>query len=184
MSKIGSQPIKIAKDTQIKIEQSFLTVAGPGGQLTLEIPSEIKVDISSDEVILTRNSDTARARSLHGLTRSLINNAVTGVSKPHEKKLEVVGTGFRVKMNGEDLEFEVGYSHPVIFKKRDGINFSLESANKIVISGIDKQLVGQTAHQILIIKKPDPYKGKGIRYSGQIIKLKPGKKAKTAEGAK
>lgn len=184
MSKIGSKPISINKETQVTFDNNYLVVVGQGGTLKIEIPTDLQVDISNEEIKITRLVDTIRAKSLHGLTRSLINNAVLGTSKPHAKKLEVVGTGYRVKMKGEDLEFEVGFSHPVVFQKKEGISFSLESANKIVVSGIDKQLVGQTAHQILVIKKPDPYKGKGIRYSGQIIKLKPGKKAKTAEGAK
>lgn len=182
MSKIGEKSIPVESGTQVTINDKKVTVTGKGGTLDVVIPRSITVEQLDTNVLVKRANDSKDSKALHGLVRSLIQNAVTGVTKSWEKKLEVVGTGFKVKMQGEDLLFDIGYSHSVTFKKVDGITFVVDGTNKVNVSGIDKQLVGQIAHQIKSIRKPDPYKGKGIRYAGEVVKLKAGKKAKTAGG--
>lgn len=183
MSKIGQKSITVAPGTQIAIDDKKVTVTGSGGVLEVAIPRSITVEQQGDNLLVKRENDSKDSKALHGLVRSLIQNAVTGVSKSWEKKLEVVGTGFKVKMQGADLLFDIGYSHSVTFKKVEGITYLVDGNNKVTVSGRDKQLVGQIAYQIKSIRKPDPYKGKGIRYEGEVVKLKAGKKAKTAGGA-
>lgn len=178
MSKIGAKSINIEQGTQIEIQEQKIKVTGKEGFLEIEIPKNIKVEQKEANLIVSRKDD--RNMAIHGLIRSLIQNAVTGVNKPWQKRLDVVGTGYRVKLQGADIVFEVGYSHPVIFKPTEGVKFEVEGNNKVTVSGINKQLVGQVAAQMRKIKKPDPYKGKGVRYEGEVIKLKAGKKAKTA----
>jgi len=155
-----------------------VSIKGKEGQLSIEIPKNIEVVKKNSLILIKRKSDDSKMKSLHGLVRSLIYNAILGVNKLWEKRLKVVGTGYRAKLQGDNLVLEVGYSHPVIFKKIEGISLLIEGTNKIIIKGVDKQLVGQVAYQITSIKKPDPYKGKGIQYEGEKIKLKPGKKEK------
>ncbi len=184
MSKIGEKAIDVSESTQIKIENHLITVSGKEGELSVSIPRKIEVTRENNLIWVKRKSNDKKTKSLHGLVRSLIFNAVTGVNQLWEKKLKVVGTGYRVKLQEENIVLEVGYSHPVLFKKVEGIDISVEGTNKIIIKGIDKQLVGQVAYQIRIIKKPDPYKGKGIQYEGEKIKLKPGKKEKIVGGTK
>lgn len=183
MSKIGEKLITINDQVTVDVQKDHVSVAGKEGKLDIQLPYSIGVEKKDNTISVKRFNETKMSKSLHGLMRSLIQNAIMGVSTPWQKRLEVVGTGFRVKMQGVDISLEVGFSHSILFKKIDGITLALEGANKIIISGVDKQLVGQVAYQIKALKKPDPYKGKGIRYEGEHIKLKAGKKAKTA-GAK
>ena len=182
MSRVGNKPIKVPSEVQITIEERTVKVKGPKGELSFELPDKIDVEYKEDErtLYVKRNSNYKKVKALHGLYRSLINNAVQGVVKPWEKKLEVVGTGYNVRLEGDKLVFKIGYSHPVIFKKVEGIEFKVEKNKIITVSGIDKQKVGEVAYKIRSIRKPDAYKGKGIRYLGEKIRLKPGKKAKVA----
>lgn len=180
MSKIGEKPISIENGVEVEIEEGRVRVKGKEGEIIISFPETIEIIKQDKEMKVKRNSHDKKTRSMHGLIRSLLSNAIAGVVKPWEKRLQVVGTGYRVKLQGEDLIFDVGYSHQVIFKKVDTIAFAVEGSNKIVIRGIDKQKVGEAAMKIKHIKKPDPYKGKGIRYEGEQLKLRPGKKAKTA----
>lgn len=180
MSKVGNQPITIPSGVTVTVNPDSVTVAGTHGQLTVSVPSVITVKLDEQQLIVNRANENAQTKALHGLTRTLINNAVIGVEKEWEKNLEVVGTGYRVKQAGENLTFEVGYSHNITFNKVDGIKFVVGGNNKVKIVGIDKQQVGEVAYKIKALKKPDPYKGKGIRYEGEVIRLKAGKKAKTA----
>lgn len=179
MSKIGEKAISVPSAVQITINGQEITVKGSKGELKVEMPNVLSIHREGDVLHVKRNGDHSSVKSFHGLFRSILANAISGVETPWTKRLEVVGTGYNVKLQGQDLNFKVGYSHPVMFKKPEGITFQVEGNNKIVISGSDKQLVGQVANQIKLIKKPDAYKGKGIRYEGEKIRIKPGKKAKT-----
>lgn len=179
MSKIGQKAIPVPKSVQTEIQGNTVTVKGSKGQLTVDLPSTISVSKDLDNLVVTRSKETNDVKAFHGLFRSLIANAITGVEQPWIKRLEVVGTGYNVKMQGQDLLFKIGYSHQVVFKKVEGITYQVDGNTKVIVSGIDKQLVGQVAFQIKTLKKPDPYKGKGIRYEGEVVRIKPGKKAKT-----
>jgi len=183
MSKIGSKQIAVPAGVTVTINNQEVIVKGKEGELKFQLPTELKIEQKDNNLLITRQGDFKKAKSLHGLYRQLVFNAVTGVEKPWEKRLEVVGTGFNVKLQGEDLIFKIGYSHPVIFKKVAGVKFKVEGNNKAVIQGADKQLVGEIAYQIKIIKKPDVYKGKGIKYEGEKLRIKAGKKAKAAGAA-
>lgn len=184
MSKIGVKPISFDDTCQITIADKVIEIKGKHGTMSLQLPIGIVLKKDDKNLIVSRTSETRQSKALHGTTRSLIANAIAGINTFWEKKLEIIGTGFKVKMDGENLTFDLGYSHPVVFKKVDGITFAIEGNSKVKVMGIDRQLVGQVASKIKAIKKPDPYKGKGIRYDGEKIKLKPGKKAKTAGPAK
>ena len=171
------------------ISIAFIALLGIG-LLTLNVSNSVNKQTQADflikeekNLIIKRNNNEKKVRSLHGLFRQLISNAISGVEKPWEKKLEVVGTGYTVKLQGEDLVFKIGYSHLVTFKKQPGIKYQVEGNNKVTVAGYDKQLVGQVAYQIKMIRKPDVYKGKGIRYLGEKLRIKPGKKAKAAGAA-
>lgn len=183
MSKIGTSVIQIPSSVQIHLDKNTVKVKGSLGELMYSVPKHLKVTQEGDKLTVTRANDEKKVKSIHGFFRQLIFNAVKGVETAWEKKLEVVGTGYNVKLQGEDLVFKIGYSHPVVFKKIPQITYKVEGNNKAVVAGIDKQLVGQIAHQIKILKEPDVYKGKGIRYLGEVLKLKPGKKVKTTAGA-
>ena len=148
--------------------------------MTITVPKSLSILKKENSLTLQRASEEKKIKSLHGLYRQLISNALVGVEKPWEKQLEVVGTGYHVKLHGEDLVFKVGYIHPVVFKKPAGVKFQIEGNNKVKVIGVDKQLVGQVAFQIKMIKKPDVYKGKGVKYLGEKLRIKPGKKAKVA----
>ena len=182
MSKIGQKAILVPPSVTISVEDATVTVKGKEGVIVQLLPSGIRCekDEKTSEYHIIRRNDTKEMKSLHGLWRSLIANAVIGVEKPWEKRLEVVGTGFNVKMQGEDLSFKVGYSHSVVFKKVSEIKFAVDGNTKVVVSGVNKQLVGEIAQKIKMIKKPDAYKGKGIKYEGEKLRIKPGKKAKAA----
>lgn len=180
MSKVGLKPIPVAQGTQIVIADGIVNIKGKEGAMELAFPRVLNIAQEGDAIILATRDQSKRTRSLHGLFRTLIQNAVIGVNEKWQKKLTIFGTGYRVKAQGEDLIFEVGYSHPVHFKKVKGVTFVVEGNNTVIVSGVDKQVVGSVAFKIRSIKKPDPYKGKGVRYEGEVLKLKPGKKAKAA----
>ena len=179
MSRIGRLPIAVPAGVTVTIDDNNLvTVKGPKGTLSQLVHPDITVKHEGAEILVTRPSDDKQHRALHGLTRSLINNMVVGVSTGFEKKLEIVGTGYRAQMDGKDLVLNVGYSHPVRFPKMDGIEFETPAPTKITVKGIDKQKVGQIAADIRKTRAPEPYKGKGIRYEGEFVRRKEGKTGK------
>lgn len=178
MSKIGYKEISLPGSVQLNVENGVAVVKGSKGELRVQIPESISFDNENGSIKVKRANEKRDVRALHGLFRSMLANAINGVENMWEKKLKIVGTGYNVKMEGENLVFKIGYSHPVVFKKVQGVLFKTEGNNTIVVSGIDKQLVGQIAYQIKCIRKPDAYKGKGIRYEDEVVRLKPGKKAK------
>lgn len=177
MSRIGKLPIEIPSGVTITIEDGKISVSSPKG--TLEVPrlSELDVKNENGKIIVTRKNDEQTARAQHGLQRSLINNAVIGLTKGYEKKLEVNGVGFRVSGGGQEIEMSLGFSHPVEYKSKDGVNLAVDKM-VITVSGIDKQAVGQVAAEIRALKKPEPYKGKGIKYVDEEIRRKVGKAGK------
>src|SRR5438128_1353605 len=162
MSRIGRLPITVPAGVDVKIDGSVVTVKGGKGELVHTVPSPIEVNLEDSTLSVTRPNDERLSRSLHGLTRTLLANMIEGVTKGYEKKLEIVGTGYRVQAKGSDLEFALGYSHPVNVVAPEGITFAVEGPTKVSVSGIDKQQVGEVAANIRKLRKPDPYKGKGI----------------------
>lgn len=174
MSRVGKRPIPIPKGVEVKHENHLVTVKGPRGILERTIPPEIRIKVEEDKVTVTIGDGSIRSRSLHGLFRVLLANMVTGVTKGFEKTLEIVGVGYRAELNGRTAVFNVGYSHPVKFPLPEGIDAKIERT-RITISGIDKELLGQTAAKIRSIRSPEPYKGKGIKYADEIIRRKAGK---------
>ena len=180
MSRIGRLPIPVPSGVDVAIDQATVTVKGPKGTLSHTVASPILVEKGDDGVLsVNRPDDERNSRSLHGLTRTLINNMVVGVTEGYEKKLEIVGVGYRVLPKGPtQLEFQLGYSHPIIFDAPEGITFTTEGPTKLGVVGIDKQLVGEVAAKIRKLRKPEPYKGKGVRYSGEHIRRKVGKAGK------
>jgi len=178
VSRVGRKPVKIPQGVAVEIKGSQLIVNGPKGGLVQKIRPELKIEKKADELRVLRRKKTKLSDVLSGVTRSLIANMIKGVVDGFEKKLELKGVGYRAALEGEKLKLNVGFSHPVIIEPIEGIKYQLEGNNLIKISGIDKQQVGQTAAMIRAIKRPDPYKGKGIRYRGEVVKLKPGKAAK------
>jgi large subunit ribosomal protein L6 len=180
MSRIGKQPIPIPDGVSVEMTGGTVEVTGPGGTLRQTVDRDMQVTIEDGEVRVSRPSDERDHRSLHGLTRSLIANMVEGVTKGFQKVLEIHGVGYRVALKGRDLELQLGFSHPVSFPAPEGIEFEVPAPNRIVVKGIDKQLVGETAARIRRIRKPEPYKGKGIRYEGEYVRKKAGKAAKGA----
>jgi len=184
MSRIGRKPIDIPEGVTVEVNNGAVVVTGPKGSLTVNFKPEIEILVENKQVLVKRKKENKLAKSLHGLTRTLIANAVEGVTNGFSKSLEVIGTGYRVSLEGETLILAVGFSHLVKVSPPEGIKFEIEGNNKIKVSGIDKVLVGQVAAQIRKIRPPDPYKGKGIRYEGEEVKLKPGKAGKAgAAGA-
>ena len=178
MSRIGRLPISVPAGVEIKVEESLVSVKGPKGSLQLTVASPITVALEENTISVSRPNDERNSRSLHGLTRTLIDNLIIGVTKGYEKKLEIVGTGYRVVAKGGNLEFALGFSHPVVIEAPEGITLAVESPTKLSVSGIDKQQVGEVAANIRKLRKPDPYKGKGVRYAGEIIRRKVGKAGK------
>ena len=175
MSRIGKKPIEIPQGVEVKLEEGLITAQGPQGTLSYTIPSGITVDIQEKQIVVTRASDQKRHKALHGLVRSLVNNLVIGVATGFTKTLEIQGIGYRVTKQGDALTLAVGYSRPVDFVAPEGITLDVEGQNKIIVKGADKQLVGQVAANIRSIRKPEPYKGKGIRYGDEVIRRKVGK---------
>ncbi|MFQ4148157.1 50S ribosomal protein L6 [Arthrobacter sp. LAPM80] len=178
MSRIGRLPISVPAGVEVKIEDSLVSVKGPKGLLQLTVASPIAASIDENIITVSRPNDERTSRSLHGLTRTLIDNLIIGVTAGYEKKLEIVGTGYRVVAKGKDLEFALGFSHPVLIEAPEGITLTVESPTKLSVSGISKQQVGEVAANIRKLRKPDPYKGKGVRYAGEIIRRKVGKAGK------
>ena len=177
MSRIGKQPIPLPSDVAVAISPGRVQVNGPGGELSQQVPLRMKIEKTEDSIVVTRPSDRGPDRSLHGLTRTLIANMVEGVTKGFEKRLEIQGVGYRAALRGNDLELAVGYSHPVVIQPRAGISFEVPTPTEIIVKGIDKQMVGQTAAEIRKVRPPEPYKGKGIRYQGEYVRRKVGKRA-------
>ena len=182
MSRIGNKPIAIPEGVDVKVNGSEVTVKGPKGTLNDTFRSEINIAVEGNEVIVTRPSDAKEHRALHGLTRTLIANMIEGVSKGFSKELEVNGVGYRVAKQGKDLVMNLGYSHQVFMSETDGISIEVPNPNKIIISGPDKQKVGQFAAEVREKRPPEPYKGKGIKYAGEYIRRKEGKAGKGAKG--
>ncbi|MBH01204.1 MAG: 50S ribosomal protein L6 [Acidimicrobiaceae bacterium] len=178
MSRIGKEPISIPSDVQVSIEGKSVGVTGPKGSLDLDLPGEINVRQEDGVVLVERPNDERKNKALHGLTRSLINNMVIGVSEGFKKELEIVGVGYRAAISGDGLELQLGFSHPVKVKAPDGITFDVPEPTQIIVSGINKEVVGQVAADIRSYRKPEPYKGKGIRYAGEYVARKAGKAAK------
>ena len=179
MSRIGRLPITVPSGVDVTIDGANVTVKGPKGQLALAVADPISVERAEDGTLQVNRPDDERdSRARHGLTRSLIANMVEGVTNGYTKKLEIHGTGYRVTAKGSDLEFALGYSHPILIKAPEGITFQVENPTRFSVTGIDKQLVGETAANIRKLRKPDPYKGKGVRYEGEHIRRKVGKAGK------
>ena len=175
MSRIGKVPIPIPKDVKVKLTNSILEVVGPTGRLNHRIPSEIHISIEPEQILVKRPNDHRTTRSLHGLTRVLVANMITGVTQGFEKKLEIQGIGYRADLQGNILRLTLGFSHPVLFPLPEGVKVEVERQTSIRVKGIDKQQVGSVAAQIRSLKPPEPYKGKGIRYADEYVKLKVGK---------
>jgi len=178
MSRIGRLPIDVPAGVDITIDGSAVTVKGPKGELKLVVASPIEVKLEDGQVLVTRPDDERASRSLHGLTRTLISNQIVGVTTGYTKGLEVVGTGYRVAAKGESLEFALGFSHSITVDPPAGISFTVEGNTKVTVNGIDKQAVGEVAANIRKLRKPEPYKGKGVRYAGEVVRRKAGKSGK------
>lgn len=175
MSRIGKKPVEIPDKVDIVVNENSITIKGPKGELSHDLSPKVEVNVNDDEIIVERKGNDKEARSIHGLTRSVIENMIIGVVDGYSKELEMVGVGYGAQVKGGDLEVEVGFSHPVVVEAPEKIEFEVEKKNKIIVKGIDKQQVGEIAAQIRAIRKPEPYKGKGIKYVGEHIRRKVGK---------
>ena len=178
MSRIGNKPITIPSEVQVKMDGQKITVTGPKGTLEREIHKDISVEIADNIINVKRKDDEAQSKSLHGLTRTLINNMIIGVTSEYSKELQINGVGYRVVKQGNNLNLTLGYSHPVIFEAPAGITFDVPNPNTIIVKGIDKELVGQTAAVIRTKRPPEVYRGKGIKYADEVIRRKEGKTGK------
>ena len=179
MSRIGRHPIAIPAGVTVEIkENNVVTVKGPKGTLEKALPTEMEIKQEGDEVVVTRPNDLKKMKSLHGLTRSLIAKMITGVSEGYEKKLEINGVGYRAQKKGKEITFNLGFSHPVVMTDPEGIETEMDGQNIIIVKGIDKEKVGQYAAEIRELRKPEPYKGKGIKYADEVIRRKVGKTGK------
>jgi large subunit ribosomal protein L6 len=177
MSRIGKRPIEVPTGVAVAISPGRVQVNGPLGELDQQIPQRMNVEQNEGTIVVTRPTERGQDRALHGLTRTLIANMVEGVTKGFEKRLEIQGVGYRAGLRGESLELNVGYSHPVVIEPRPGVSFEVPVPTQVVVKGINKQIVGQTAAEIRQVRKPEPYKGKGIRYEGEFVRRKVGKRA-------
>ena len=177
MSRIGRQPIPVPAGVTVSIEPELVRVNGPKGELSERVPRDMKIEQNDDQIVVTRPTDRGQHRALHGLTRTLVANMVQGVTAGFEKRLEIQGVGYRAQLRGRDLELALGYSHPVSVKAPDGIDFEVPQPTRITVKGISKQQVGEVAAYIRKQRKPEPYKGKGIRYEGEYVARKVGKRA-------
>ena len=175
MSRIGKMPVPVPSGVDVTVSGQTVTVAGPKGTLERTFPERVSIAVEGEEAVVSRADDAREARALHGLCRALLANMVTGVSQGYRRELEIVGVGYRAALKGSDLEMQLGFSHSVPFPAPSGIAFEVPDQNKIVVSGIDKEQVGQVAADIRKIRPPEPYKGKGIRYSGEYVRRKAGK---------
>jgi large subunit ribosomal protein L6 len=178
MSRIGKKPVPLPKGVTAALAGQRITVKGPKGEISRLVHAELTVAVEGEQVLVRRPSDESRHKALHGLTRTLIANMVQGVTEGYEKKMEIHGTGYRVVAKGSDLEFALGYSHSITVKAPEGISFTVENPTRFAVQGIDKQQVGEVAANIRKLRKPDPYKGKGVRYAGEQIRRKVGKAGK------
>jgi large subunit ribosomal protein L6 len=178
MSRIGKMPIPVPAGVEVKIDGQVVEVKGPKGTLTHTVPTPITIVHEDGNIIVTRPDDERNSRSLHGLTRTLISNNIEGVTKGFTKGLEIVGTGYRVTVKGSAVEFALGYSHPILVEPPAGITFQVDGNTKITVVGIDKQAVGEVAANLRKLRKPEPYKGKGVRYAGEVVRRKAGKSGK------
>jgi large subunit ribosomal protein L6 len=177
MSRIGKRPIEVPAGVNVTVDPGRVMVAGPLGSLMQQIPERMQIKQGDGEILVTRPTERGEDRALHGLTRTLIANMVEGVTKGFEKRLEIQGVGYRAVLKGSDLELAVGYSHPVTVKPRQGITFEVPTPTEVIVKGTDKQAVGQTAAEVRKVRPPEPYKGKGIRYQGEYVRRKVGKRA-------
>ncbi|SRR5579875_3252281 len=178
MSRIGKLPLAVPEKVNVEVKERSVVVKGPKGELTQPVLDSVDVELQNGHVLVTRKGDERKSRAAHGLTRTLLANMLEGVTKGFRKSLEIQGVGYRVAKAGENLNFTLGYSHPVTYKAPKGISFSVEGTTKIHVDGIDKQLVGQVAAELRELRPPEPYKGKGIRYEGEFVRKKLGKAAK------
>lgn len=178
MSRIGKLPVQIPDGITVSYENRVVTVKGSKGELTVAVKRGVDVNIEDKTLIVTRKNETKSVKALHGTVRNLISNSIKGVSEGFSKTLELVGIGYRVRLDGKELNLSLGYSHPIIFKEIPGITYQVDGQNKIIISGIDKQLVGQVSANIRTLRPPEPYKGKGIKYENEVIVRKAGKTSK------
>jgi large subunit ribosomal protein L6 len=178
MSRIGKLPIPVPSGVEVKIDGQVVDVKGPKGNLSHTVPAPITVSVEEGAIVVARPDDERNSRSLHGLTRTLIANNIVGVTEGFTKGLEIVGTGYRVTQKGAALEFALGYSHPITVEPPAGISFSVDGNTKVMVHGISKQAVGEVAANIRKLRKPEPYKGKGVRYAGEVIRRKAGKAGK------
>ena len=177
MSRIGKRPIEVPAGVIVSVDPGRVTVSGPKGELRQDVPTRMKIEQEDGSIVVTRPTERGDDRALHGLTRTLIANMVEGVTNGFEKRLEIQGVGYRAALSGTDLELQVGYSHPVRITPREGISFEVPVPTQVIVRGIDKQVVGQTAAEIRKVRPPEPYKGKGIRYEGEFVRRKVGKRA-------
>src|ERR687885_467039 len=177
MSRIGKRPIEVPASVTVSIDPGRVMVAGPLGTLEERVPLRMQIEQRDGEIVVTRPTERGEDRSLHGLTRTLIANMVEGVSRGFEKRLEIQGVGYRAALRGTDLELNVGFSHPIVVKPPQGITFEVPDATTVLVKGIDKQQVGEIAAQVRKVQPPEPYKGKGIRYEGEYVRRKVGKRA-------
>ena len=175
MSRIGRLPIEIPQGVQVNLVDNHITVKGPTGELQRDLPAEIKVEVQDNQIVVTRPSEEREHKALHGLTRTLVANMVEGVTKGFEKKLEIVGVGYRAALQGNKLVLQMGYSHPVEITPPAGIEIEVPAPTRITVKGIDKEKVGALAADIRAVRPPEPYKGKGIRYEGEYVRRKVGK---------
>ena len=178
MSRIGRLPITVPAGVTVTVDGQAVNVKGPKGELSLTVKAPIEVALEDGTLTVTRPDDERASRSLHGLTRTLISNQIIGVTEGYSKGLEIVGTGYRVQAKGSSLEFALGYSHSITFDPPAGISFEVEGNTKVTVRGIDKQAVGEVAANIRKLRKPEPYKGKGVRYAGEVVRRKAGKSGK------
>jgi large subunit ribosomal protein L6 len=177
MSRIGRQPIELPTGVNVSLSPGRVMINGPLGELTQQVPARMKIEHTEGTITVARPTERGDDRALHGLTRTLIANKVEGVTKGFEKRLQLQGVGYRAALQGSDLRLDVGYSHPVVMKAPQGISFDVPTNTEIIVKGVDKQQVGQTAAEIRKVRPPEPYKGKGIRYEGEYVRRKVGKRA-------
>ena len=177
MSRIGKKPIPIPAGVKVNVTNGTVSAEGPKGKLSQPVPSGLSASLDANTLVITRDGDDRRVRALHGLTRALVANMVAGVKDGFERKLDIVGIGYRAQMQGKAIQLALGYSHPVVFPLPEGISAEIERQTAITLRGADKALLGETAAKLRALRKPDPYKGKGIRYSDEVVRRKVGKKA-------
>jgi large subunit ribosomal protein L6 len=177
MSRIGKQPVRIPQGVKVQVEGLTIRAEGPKGKLAQPIPAGLTPRLADGTIVIDRQGDDRRARALHGLARALVANMVTGVKDGFERKLEIVGIGYRAQMQGKNIQLALGYSHPVLFQLPDGVTAEIDKQTAITLRGADKAVLGETAAKLRGLREPDPYKGKGIRYAGEVVRRKVGKKA-------